>query len=265
MGDITRNLEFYNLAHFSLVPQGSWRLATTASRGLLASAFLLPNRSRVVVVAANPNRRDASLSVAVNGQGFEFTLPKGAATFAWDPTAPVPPTPPPTPPTPVPPTPPPTPPTPVPPTPPGSITSRLSGKCLDLPNGDASNGVRLWVQDCDAAHDSQRWVFAGGHLKYAGAAASEMCVDVIDGHMVMGQRLQVWNCNGKPQQDWGYNADIGHISVAGQESLCLDLEDGGQSSGTPVQVWACYDGNKNQQWDLTVAPNLTDFVVQLVI
>jgi len=231
---IERNLEFYNLAHFSkLVPEGSRRLETTTSDGLLGAAFLLPAGNRVVLVVTNPDSGDKSVSVDVSGQGFEFTLPKGAASFAWDLGAPVPPTPPPTP----------TPPAPV---ALGSIISRQSGKCLELPS--PSDGSRLAVQVCDGNRESQQWEFLNGRLQYAGVASSNFCADVIDGNLVNGQHLQVWDCNNNRQQKWGYNFANGRVSVNGQESLCMDLVDGGQSAGTPVQIWKCNDGNTNQQW-----------------
>ena len=85
MSDISREVEYYNLAHFSkLVPEGSRRLGTTASDGLHATAFLLPNERRVVLQVSNPNGGTASLRVDLNGKGFEFRLPKGAASFIWN-------------------------------------------------------------------------------------------------------------------------------------------------------------------------------------
>jgi len=133
---------------------------------------------------------------------------------------------------------------------------------LDLPQGNAVNGNRLWVQDCDASLDSQRWRFRNGQLMYAGATDSEMCVDVINGFIpIDGQHLQLWKCNSGIQQRFEFNAATGHISVAGILNFCMDLADGRESAGTPVQIWQCGSRDTNQLWHYTPPSNLNGELV----
>ena len=40
-----------------------------------------------------------------------------------------------------------------------------SGKCVDLPGGDARNGNYLWLWECTGG-DSQGWILDGQQIKY---------------------------------------------------------------------------------------------------
>jgi hypothetical protein len=154
---------------------------------------------------------------------------------------------------------------------PGSIVFGQSGKCLDLPQGNAVNGNRLWVQDCDASRDSQRWRFRGGQLMYAGAADSAMCVDVVNGLIpIDGRHLQLWSCNSLThglQQRFEFNElthglMTGHISIAGRDNFCMTtFFFGRQSAGTAVQIWKCDSSNANQIWHYTLPSNLNGELV----
>ena len=71
-----------------------------------------------------------------------------------------------------------------------------------------------------------------------------LCLDDRNNSSSNGAVVQVWQCNGLPNQQWQVMSD-GTIRHNG---LCLDAAGYGTANGTKVQLWAC-TGNGNQQWD----------------
>jgi hypothetical protein len=71
-----------------------------------------------------------------------------------------------------------------------------------------------------------------------------LCLDDQFNSSTPGAIVQVWGCNGLPNQQWQVmsNGTIQH------NGLCLDARGGGITSGTKVQLWTC-TGNNNQKWD----------------
>lgn len=79
------------------------------------------------------------------------------------------------------------------------------------------------------------------------AGRSNKCLDVTDGKLINGNRVQLWDCdaNNKNQQ-WQF-AD-GQLKTGGK---CLDVADGRKNNGASLQLWDCFKGNGNQTWELT--------------
>lgn len=75
------------------------------------------------------------------------------------------------------------------------------------------------------------------------SAASGRCLDVPGSNTANGVQPIIWDCNGRPNQQW---------TVSGQaiQSLgkCLDAPTGA-TPGSKVQLWAC-SGAANQRWSL---------------
>ena len=78
------------------------------------------------------------------------------------------------------------------------------------------------------------------------SAKSGRCLDAdlntIGGN---GTKVQLWDCNGQPQQKWYYDGKFTH---SGYNARCLDADlntIGGD--GTKVQLWDC-NGQPQQQW-----------------
>jgi hypothetical protein len=71
-----------------------------------------------------------------------------------------------------------------------------------------------------------------------------LCLDDRYNSSTPGAVVQVWGCNGLPNQQWQVmsNGTIQH------NGLCLDARGAGTSSGTKVQLWTC-TGKDNQLWD----------------
>jgi hypothetical protein len=88
------------------------------------------------------------------------------------------------------------------------------------------------------------------HSLYRGAPAQ--CLDAdINGGGVNGNKVQIWTCNGSPQQEWmaGPGAD-GAWSLESMKfpGMCLDADlNGGGANGTKVQLWRC-NQQAQQSW-----------------
>ena len=86
-GAVTRNVEYYVLAHASrFVMPGAHRIeSTTGVRGLATVAFQNVDGSMALIVMNDAKRR-RKFSVRSAGASFDYALPAGAvATFVWNP------------------------------------------------------------------------------------------------------------------------------------------------------------------------------------
>lgn len=71
-----------------------------------------------------------------------------------------------------------------------------------------------------------------------------LCLDDRNNSSTPGAVVQVWRCNGLPNQRWQVVSN-GTIQHGG---LCLDARGNGTRPGTKVQLWTC-TGGANQRWD----------------
>ncbi len=86
-GAITRNLEYYALAHASrFVRPGAVRIASDSVSGVETVAFRNGDDNSIALIAFNSNTAAKTFSVQSAGHAFNYTLPAGAAaTFTWNP------------------------------------------------------------------------------------------------------------------------------------------------------------------------------------
>jgi glucosylceramidase len=87
-GAVTRNLEYYALAHASrFVRPGAQRIASTAAAdGVETVAFRNADDGSIVLVACNSSAEDRQLAVSQSGQSFAPRLPRQSiATYTWRP------------------------------------------------------------------------------------------------------------------------------------------------------------------------------------
>lgn len=85
-GAVTRNVEYYALAHASrFVRPGAHRIASSSGVGGLTDvAFANPDGS-IALVVANPAQQARSFSVKVGQRSFAYTMPASSvATFTWN-------------------------------------------------------------------------------------------------------------------------------------------------------------------------------------
>ncbi len=127
----------------------------------------------------------------------------------------------------------------------GAIYSGIAGKCLNNLNGSAIAGNAVNLQDCSADALAQQW-----NLNNSTIAINGLCLDVVGNLTAAGTPVDVWHCNGAPNQVWIVrNGAIvnpaadrclaePNASTAGSASPNgnnqLDIED---CTGAPNQQW----------------------------
>lgn len=85
-GEVTRNVEYYALAHASrFVRPGARRIASSSGHDDLDTvAFRNAVDGSVALVVANAANQERTFSVRVRGRSFRYALPAGSvATFTW--------------------------------------------------------------------------------------------------------------------------------------------------------------------------------------
>jgi beta-glucosidase len=120
------------------------------------------------------------------------------------------------------------------------------GKCLSNLNGGTANGTRVVLYSCQPSNDaiavSQLWYdYAGAELFNSGSAT---CLDDPNASRANGVKLQVWDCNGRVQQNW--TLPTGPMASAIPQ-MCADDSDASTANGAQVQIWSC-NGQRSQQW-----------------
>jgi glucosylceramidase len=88
-GSVSRNDEYYALAHFSsFVLPGAIRVGSTdTDKGLANVAFQNTTDGSIVLVIVNSNADARHVSVAQGQTRFEYTMPPvSVATFVWNPS-----------------------------------------------------------------------------------------------------------------------------------------------------------------------------------
>ncbi|KAF9263025.1 ricin B-like lectin [Marasmius fiardii PR-910] len=82
----------------------------------------------------------------------------------------------------------------------GPIKTYGGSKCLQLTNGDTTNGNKLTIGTCVAGAANQQWRAMNplgptiGSLLY-GPSGQGKCADIVDGKLTTGNPIQVWDCD----------------------------------------------------------------------
>ncbi|GAA2933147.1 ricin-type beta-trefoil lectin domain protein [Kitasatospora cinereorecta] len=123
---------------------------------------------------------------------------------------------------------------------PVSFRSHLSGRCIDVPNHDFSDGKALHVWDCNNA-PAQKWQFASdGTIRIQGK-----CLDVANANFSDGTPIQIAWCNGNAAQKFALNG--AHDLVNTVVGMCVDIAGANRNSGAQLQLLHC-SGNAAQKW-----------------
>lgn len=64
-----------------------------------------------------------------------------------------------------------------------------------------------------------------------------------------GEQLQIYTCDGRPNQAWTYTSSGQLIVTLGDTIRCLDSNNQGTTPGAKAVTWEC-TGQPNQQWSL---------------
>ena len=99
----------------------------------------------------------------------------------------------------------------------------------------------------------------GPGAKQLHAVGAGKCLDVPNSTTTPGTQLQIYACNGRPNQAWTHTPS-GQLTITlGGANRCMDAYDQATKPGTKVTIWPC-NGQANQQW--TVRPDGTIVGVQ---
>jgi poly(hydroxyalkanoate) depolymerase family esterase len=119
-----------------------------------------------------------------------------------------------------------------------TVVSAASGRCLDVPGGNTTNGTQPIIWDCNGG-TNQRWTLNGQTLQALGK-----CLDA-PLNAGAGAKTQIWDCNGGTNQRWNLNTNGTISSVS--SGLCLDVNGNNTANGTAVILWTC-TAAANQRW-----------------
>ena len=123
------------------------------------------------------------------------------------------------------------------------VVGQQSGRCIDLPGSNTSNGTQVQLWDCHGG-TNQRWTYtANRQLTVYG----NKCLDANGQGTSNGTAVTIWDCNGQANQQWNLSANGTVTGV--QSGLCVDASGAGTANGTQVVLWSC-TGGANQQWSL---------------
>jgi streptogrisin C len=121
-----------------------------------------------------------------------------------------------------------------------SVVSNWNNRCIDVPNGNFSDGVLVQMWGCNNT-PAQKWNFVNGTLQ----TSNNKCLDVPWGSTANGVILQIVGCNGNPAQQFVLSA-AGDL-VNPQANKCVDIKDWNGNDGAQLQLWDCA-GTANQKW-----------------
>ncbi|MFI6182107.1 PHB depolymerase family esterase [Nonomuraea sp. NPDC051191] len=124
----------------------------------------------------------------------------------------------------------------------------VAGAGHDLPHpGMAAYAIRFFGLDGGSSTTTPTPPPAG----QIRGVASGRCVDVPNAATTDGTAVQLWDCNGRTNQQWTQTS-AGELKVYGNK--CLDA--GGTGNGTRIQIYSCWGGD-NQKWRLNSDGTIT--------
>jgi hypothetical protein len=136
-----------------------------------------------------------------------------------------------------------------PPAPPGTVQSLASGKCLDLPRGQASDGTPAIQYDCHGGLNQQWSIESAGDDGYRIVSRmSGKCIGTDPGGAAAGGRIVQSQCGASPGQLWVLKGTgNGSILQNVGSGLCMDVPGGSLANGAKPIAWICHGGT-NQTW-----------------
>merc|ERR1712072_1295024 len=81
--------------------------------------------------------------------------------------------------------------------------------CLDLKDNKVDNGNLIDLAACKTGDKGQEWIFDQGSYRITSVLNPNKCIDAHD--MKPGRLLTIWDCNGFPQQQFGYDQNFQHV------------------------------------------------------
>ncbi|MEU8403108.1 PHB depolymerase family esterase [Nonomuraea sp. NPDC048892] len=127
-------------------------------------------------------------------------------------------------------------------------TYTISGAGHNLPHpGMAAHAIRFFGLD-DGSSTTTPTPPPAAQIRGVG---SGRCLDVPSAATADGTQVQLWDCNGRANQQWTATA-AGELRIYGGK--CLDAAGAGNGAG--IQIYACH-GGANQRWRLNADGSIT--------
>lgn len=123
----------------------------------------------------------------------------------------------------------------------GPLRGAGSGRCLDVPGGQADNGTRPALWDCNGGAN-QTWTSTSSNQL---RVFPTECLDVSGGATADGSAVIITDCTGSASQQWRVRSDGSIVNAV--SGKCLDAYDAGTTNGTQAIIWPC-SGAANQNW-----------------
>nr|WP_237331269.1 RICIN domain-containing protein [Streptomyces mexicanus] len=124
---------------------------------------------------------------------------------------------------------------------PVSFRGHQSGRCLDVPASQFTDGKPLQLWDCNGA-DAQKWRLASDGTIRSGGNAS-LCLDVAGASFNNGTTIQLAWCNGNIAQQFTLNERNDLVNTA--VGMCVGAQGGDLHAR--IQLFTC-NGQDNQKW-----------------
>ena len=133
--------------------------------------------------------------------------------------------------------------------PPGTVQSLASGKCLDLPGGQAGDGTLTIQYDCHGGLNQQWNIESAGDGGYRIVSRmSGKCIGTDPSGAAVGGHIVQSQCGSSPGQLWALvSASNGYVLQNLANRLCLDVPGGSLANGAKPIAWSC-NGGINQTW-----------------
>ena len=132
---------------------------------------------------------------------------------------------------------------------PSQITSKLSGRCLDILYGSVENTALLVQYDCHV-QDNQTWRLVRRDDGYYNIVAkhSGRCLDVNGSSLENGVEIFQYDCHDGDNQRWQVaRSDDGYSIINKHSGKCLDVFSGNTENLAHIVQWDCH-GGANQKW-----------------
>ncbi|MYR55037.1 hypothetical protein GTY54_01835, partial [Streptomyces sp. SID625] len=124
---------------------------------------------------------------------------------------------------------------------PVAFRGHQSGRCLDVPASQFTDGRPLQLWDCNGA-DAQKWrLESDGTIRSGGNAG--LCLDVAAANFSNGTTIQLAWCNGNIAQQFTLNERNDLVNTA--VGMCVGARGGDLHA--PIRLFTC-NGQDNQKW-----------------
>ena len=120
------------------------------------------------------------------------------------------------------------------------IRSNDNSHCIDLPQGDTTNGARTILSVCDVVESSQQWLI-GDNGQVHPSLDQAKCLKVSE--FAAGTPIEIDDCDvNDSSQFWTFMSN-GEIRSQQRSYYCIDANE----AGSELTLWAC-DNSSDQYW-----------------